>query len=99
MADHKILNNEWVREEGPTDASFTLSGEKYFEIHVRGQLDKRWSAWLEGMEVRLLENGEMVVFGPVVDQAALMGVLNKISSLNLKLVSVNEMKNGRKNNE
>jgi hypothetical protein len=44
------------------------------------------------MQVRLLDNGEMILFGPIVDQAALMGVLNKIGRLNLTLLSVNEVK-------
>lgn len=67
------------------------SGGALFEIHVKGQLDSCWSEWLEGLEVKLLENGEMILFGPVVDQAALMGVLNKLSRLNLTLVSVNKV--------
>lgn len=62
-----------------------------FEIHVQGQLDSRWSEWLEGLEVKLLDNGEMILFGPIVDQAALMGVLNKLSHLNLTLLSVNKV--------
>ena len=64
----------------------------FYEIHVKGHLDESWSDWLEGLEVKLLENGEMILFGPIIDQAALMGVLNKISHLNLTLLSVNEMK-------
>ncbi|HSF79856.1 MAG TPA: hypothetical protein VLA49_01400 [Anaerolineales bacterium] len=67
------------------------SGGGFFEIHVRGQLDSRWSDWLEGLEVKLLENGEMVLLGPVIDQAALIGVLNKLSHLNLTLISVNQV--------
>jgi hypothetical protein len=68
------------------------SGGDVYEIHVKGQLDSRWSEWLEGLEVKLLENGEMILIGPIVDQAALIGVLNKISHLNLTLLSVNEVK-------
>jgi hypothetical protein len=64
----------------------------FYEIHVKGHLDESWSDWLEGLEVKLLENGEMILFGPILDQAALMGVLNKISRLNLTLLSVNEVK-------
>ena len=60
-----------------------------FEIHVKGHLDDKWLDWLEGLEARLLENGEMILIGPIVDQAALMGVLNKLSRLNLTLLSVN----------
>jgi hypothetical protein len=65
---------------------------KYFEIRVKGQLNKQWSDWLEGMEVKLLNNGDMLLFGPVIDQAALIGIINKLSYLNLTLLSVNEIK-------
>jgi hypothetical protein len=61
----------------------------FFEIHVKGQLDASWSDWFENMEVKLLDNGEMILFGYIKDQAALMGNLNKIVRLNLTLLSVN----------
>jgi hypothetical protein len=63
----------------------------FFEIHVKGHLDKSWSDWLEGLGVRLLDNGEMVLSGHIVDQAALMGILNKLYSLNLTILSVYEV--------
>jgi len=66
---------------------------RFYEIHVKGQLDNKWSEWLEGLEVRLLENNETILFGPIVDQAALMGVLNKLGRLNLTLLSLNEVQN------
>jgi hypothetical protein len=75
------------------DANLFHSGGESYEIHVKGQLDSRWSEWLEGLEVKLLENGEMILFGPIKDQAALMGVLNKLSHLNLTLLSVNKVNN------
>jgi hypothetical protein len=61
-----------------------------YEIHVRGQLDESWSDWLEGLEVKLLDDGEMILSGYIADQAALMGVLNKLYGLNLALLSVSE---------
>jgi hypothetical protein len=67
----------------------TNPGGGFFEIHVKGHLNSNWFEWLEGMEVKLLDNGEMILFGPIVDQAALMGILNKLSRLNLSLLSVN----------
>jgi hypothetical protein len=63
-----------------------------YEIHVRGQLDESWSDWLDGLEVKLLDNGEMILFGNIEDQAALMGALNKLYRLNLTLLSVSEIK-------
>lgn len=66
---------------------------EYYEIHIKGQLDESWSDWLEGLDVKLLDNGEMILSGHIGDQAALMGVLNKLYGLNLTLLSVNEIKN------
>ncbi len=69
-------------------------GGGFFEIRVRGHLDSKWADWLEKLEVELLENGEMVLSGDIVDQAALMGVLNRLYRLNLALLSVNEVRAG-----
>jgi hypothetical protein len=69
------------------------SEARFVEIRVKGHLDSKWSEWLEGFEVRLLENGEMILFGPIVDQASLMGVLTKLGRLNLTLLSLNETQN------
>ncbi len=57
-------------------------------IRVRGVLDPGWSAWFAGMEVRSDRPGESVVVGPVVDQAALHGLLARIRDLGLPLISV-----------
>ncbi len=59
-----------------------------YHIRVEGHLDRSWSERLEGMTVNLLENGETLLSGPVADQAALHGLLNRIRDLNLILVSV-----------
>jgi hypothetical protein len=67
----------------------------FFKIRIRGHLSCEWSDWFENMEIRLLENGETVLYGPIADQAALMGILNKLVRLNLPLLSVNEV--GRNN--
>ena len=66
-------------------------GGRFFEIRVRGHLDSKWLDWLEGLEVKLLDNGEMILSGTLVDQAALMGVLNKLNGLNLALLSVSQV--------
>jgi hypothetical protein len=71
----------------------------FFEIHIKGHLDSSWMDWLEGLEIKLLDNGEMVLSGHIVDQAALMGILNRLYNLNLTLLSVNKVdhKNDIKN--
>ena len=82
------------KNENHTQYQGTLSGsapERNFEIHVKGQLDDSWSDWLEGLEVKLLDTGEMILFGHIGDQAALMGILNKLYRLNLTLLSVSEV--------
>ena len=58
-----------------------------YEIRIKGQLDQHWSAWFDGMTVTHATNGDTVISGPVVDQAALHSLLNKVHSLNLTLVS------------
>ena len=67
------------------------SGCCFMEIRVRGQLGDQWSDWFENLDIKLLENGEMILSGAVPDQAALMGILNKLNRLNLTLLSVNEV--------
>ena len=67
------------------------SGCCFMEIRVRGQLGDQWRDWFENLEIRLLENGEMILSGAIPDQAALMGVLEKLNRLNLTLLSVNEV--------
>jgi hypothetical protein len=59
-----------------------------YEIRVKGHLTDRWSEWFEGLAIRRETNGETTISGPVIDQSALFGVLNKIQALNLTLISV-----------
>jgi hypothetical protein len=68
------------------------SGCCLMEIRVKGQLSDQWRDWFENMDIRLLDNGEMILSGEIVDQAALMGILNKLNRLNLTLLSVSEAK-------
>ena len=60
----------------------------FYEICVEGQLDPCWSEWLEGMTITPLEGGETLLTGPVADQAALYGLLNRLRDMNLTLICV-----------
>ena len=59
------------------------------EIRVRGQIDERWSEWLEGLTITHTTEGETVLSGSVIDQSALYGLIAKLRDLGLALLSVN----------
>ncbi len=58
------------------------------EIRVEGRLEPRWNAWFDGLDVTPQPDGTTVIHGPVVDQAALFGVLQRLRDLALPLISV-----------
>ena len=62
-----------------------------YEIRLRGHLDSRWAAWLDGLSLSNENDGTTVIGGPVVDQAALHGLLQKVRDLGLPLVSVTQV--------
>ncbi len=61
---------------------------RYYHITIQGHLDARWSTWFDGLTITNRDNGEAVLAGPIMDQAALHGVLVKIRDLGLPLVAV-----------
>jgi hypothetical protein len=68
------------------------TGDQYelglYEIRLKGHLDDKWADWFEGLTITRADNGETLLRGPVVDQAALHGVLRKVRDLGLPLLSV-----------
>ena len=67
-----------------------------YHIRVKGHLDLHWAEWFDGLTISHEANGETLLSGPVVDQAALYGTLLKLRSLNLSLLSVNQVDAGPK---
>lgn len=59
-----------------------------YEIRLKGHLDSQWTDWLEGLTITLEEDGTTLLTGPVIDQAALHGLLKKIRDLGLTLISI-----------
>jgi hypothetical protein len=61
----------------------------YYSICIKGELDPTWTEWFEGLEVSTTGNGQTVISGPLQDQAALSGLLARLSGMNLTIISVN----------
>jgi hypothetical protein len=59
-----------------------------YEIRIKGHLGPQWIDWFEGLTLTLEDNGETLLSGPVVDQAALHGLLRKVRDLAMPLLSV-----------
>ena len=59
-----------------------------YEIRVKGHLGHRWAAWFDGLSLTALDDGTTVISGPVVDQAALHGLLHKLRDVGIPLVSL-----------
>ena len=66
-----------------------------YKIRLKGHLDDRWAEWFEGLTITLEEDGDTLLTGTVIDQAALHGLLKKVRDLGLSLVSVSPLDPGQ----
>ena len=66
-----------------------------YEIRIQGHLGSQWTDWFDGLTITLEEGGDTLLTGPVVDQAALHGLLKKVRDLGMPLVSVNPVEPGQ----
>jgi hypothetical protein len=58
-----------------------------YQIRIKGHLDPGWADWFGGLTITLEDDGETLLTGPVVDQAALHGLLRKVRDLGMPLIS------------
>jgi hypothetical protein len=65
-----------------------------YQIRIQGHLGRQWTNWFEGLTITLEENGDTILTGPVVDQAALHGLLRKVRDLGMPLISAIRIKPG-----
>ena len=73
-------------------------GSQYYQIKVKGRLDKKWIDWFGNMTVTY-KGEETILTGQIADQAALHGLLVRIRDLNLSLLSVDRIKSSGKKDE
>ena len=66
-----------------------------YQIRIKSHLRRQWTDWFGGLTITLSDNGETLLTGPVVDQAALHGVLKKVRDVAMPLLSVNRVKPGQ----
>jgi hypothetical protein len=72
-----------------------MSEPETYEIRIQGRLEDRWSAWFDGMDLLTEADGSTVIRGPVADQAALHGLIQKVRDLGLPLLSVTLTQTGQ----
>ncbi len=65
-----------------------------YQIRIKGHLGPQWTDWFEGLTITLEDNGATLLTGPVVDQAALHGLLKKVRDLGMPLISAIRVKPG-----
>jgi len=65
-----------------------------YQIRIKGHLDPQWAEWFGGLTITLEEDGNTLLTGTVVDQAALHGMLKKVRDLGVPLLSVNSVGDG-----
>jgi hypothetical protein len=66
-----------------------------YQIRLKGHLGRQWAAWFGGLTITLEDNGDTLLAGPVVDQAALHSLLRKVRDLGMLLISVTRIEPGQ----
>ncbi len=62
-----------------------------YQIRVKGHLGAEWADWFGGLTITLEDDSDTLLTGPLIDQAALHGLLKKVRDLGMTLVSVNQV--------
>jgi len=82
------MPNELNSENGPGQSTV-------YQIRIKGHLEHQWADWFGGLTLTLEDNGETLLTGAVVDQAALYGLLKKVRDLGIPLISVIRVNHGQ----
>jgi hypothetical protein len=73
----------------------TSMSQEFYQITVKGHLNPNWANWFDGLTITPLPNGTTLISGPMVDQAALHGLLRKVRDLGVPLLSVTRVRPGQ----
>jgi hypothetical protein len=87
LNENRLMSNE-------CDSKNITDQVMVYQIRFKGHLGAQWTDWFGGLTVRLEENGDTLLTGQVVDQAALYGLLKKVRDLGMQLLSVNLVEPG-----
>ena len=82
------MANDFIPNTGPGQPAV-------YQIRLKGHLGREWTDWFGGLSITLEDNGETLLTGPLVDQAALYGLLRQVRDLGMPLLSVNRVRPGQ----
>jgi hypothetical protein len=84
-------SNSVSDRESKENCSGSSRSKQCYEIRFKGHLGDHWAAWFHGCSLSREEDGSTTMIAPVIDQADLFGLLNKVRDLSLSLISVNKV--------
>jgi hypothetical protein len=90
---NKVMSNNSDPTNNPSQPE--TGAPVVYQIRIKGHLGHQWTDWFEGLTITLEEDGDTLLTGPVVDQAALHGLLKKVRDLGMPLVSVSPLEHGQ----
>ena len=91
MAGHnryRVMANDFIPNTAPGQP-------EVYQIRIKGHLGREWTDWFGGLSITLEDNGDTLLTGPLVDQAALHGLLRQVRDLGMPLLSVNRVRPGQ----
>lgn len=91
---YKIMLNKRNPTTGPGDQC-DPGQTMVYQIRIKGHLGPQWADWFGGLSITLEDNGDTLLTGPVVDQAALHGLLRQVRDLGMPLLSVVQVQTGQ----
>lgn len=86
-----------MTNENDKDLADILPQPLYYEIRLKGRLDPAWSDWFDCFTITPAESGEIILYGPFVDQSALFGLIAYLRNKDLLLISVKRVITGENN--